>query len=181
MTVHQGDILITRQAFDATIVDGMAALPHETGGILLGFRTPSLVVVTRTVTVVDPQSSWRGYVRRHRQAQARMAIGRGDAPPVVGYVGEWHTHPADIGPSRTDLRALAAIARLAQGPVVLVVLADPAQGLSRVHGRVAICQDIWPVAAINPVRIESAEVAITEDTAASLEAEATALARRESS
>ncbi|OHX06863.1 Mov34/MPN/PAD-1 family protein [Micromonospora sp. WMMB235] len=183
MTAYQGpgDLLITRQTLDAMIADGMAALPHETGGILLGFRTPNLIVVTRTVTVADPQSSRRSYLRRHRQAQARMAIGRGDAPPVVGYVGEWHTHPADIGPSRTDLRALAAIARLAQGPVALVVLADPAQRLSHLHGRVAIRQDIWPVVAINPVQIEKAEVAITEDAAASLEAEATALTTRESS
>lgn len=181
MTADQVDILIARQALDATIADGMAALPNETGGILLGFRTPCLIVVTRTVTVADPQSSRRGYLRRYRQAQARMAIGRGDAPPVVGYVGEWHTHPADVGPSRSDLRALAAIARLSQGPVALVVLADPAQGLSHVHGRVATRQDFWPVAAINPVQIDEAEVAITEDPAASLEAEATALTTRESS
>lgn len=181
MTAVKVDILITRQAVDVTIADGMAALPNETGGILLGFRAPRLIVVTRTVTVADPQSSRRGYLRRYRQAQGRMAIGRGDAPPVVGYVGEWHTHPADTGQSRTDLRALAAIARLTQGPVALVVLADPAQGLSHVHGRVAIRQDIWPVAAINPVQIDEAEVAITEDTAASLEAEAAALTTRESS
>ena len=181
MTVYQGSILITRQAVDTTIADGTAALPHETGGILLGFRTPNLIVVTRTVTVADPRSSRHGYLRRHRQAQARMAIGRCDAPPVVGYVGEWHTHPADVGPSRTDLRALAAIARLAQGPVGLIVLADPAEGLARVHGRVAIRQDIWPVSAINPVRINEAEVAITEDTAAGLEAEATAIMTRGSS
>ncbi|MCL7455922.1 Mov34/MPN/PAD-1 family protein [Micromonospora sp. MSM11] len=181
MTADPVDILITRQALDATIADGMAALPNETGGILLGFRTPSLIVVTRTVTVADPQSSRCGYLRRYRQAQARMAVERGDAPPVVGYVGEWHTHPADIGPSRTDLRALAAIARLTQGPVALVVLANPARGLSHVHCRVAICQDIWPVAALNPVRIDEAEVAITEDAAASLEAEAEALTTRGSS
>lgn len=181
MTVHQGSILITRQALDTAITDGTEALPRETGGILLGFRTPNLIVVTRPVTVADPRSSQHGYLRRHRQAQARMAIGRGDAPPVVGYVGEWHTHPADVGPSRTDLRALAGIARLVQGPVALIVLADPAKGLSHVHGRVAIRQGIWPVSAINPVRIDEAEVAITEDTAASLEAEATALTTWESS
>lgn len=175
MTKHHGDILIARQALNRTIADGSAALPHETGGILLGFRAPNLIVVTRTVTVEDAHSSRHGYLRRHRQAQGRMAVGRGDAPPVVGYVGEWHTHPDDVGPSRTDLRALAAIARLARGPVALVILADPAAGPAHLYGHVAIRQDVWPIAAINPIQMGEAEVAITEETATSLEAEATAL------
>jgi integrative and conjugative element protein (TIGR02256 family) len=181
VAVNRRGILITRQVFDTTIADGTSALPNETGGILLGFRTPELIVATRAVTVADPHSTRHDYLRRHRKAQARMAIGRGDAPPVVGYVGEWHTHPACVGPSRTDLRALAAIARLAHGPVVLIVLANPTEALAQVYGRIASCQNARPVSATNTVRIDEAEVAITEVTAASLEAEATALTTGEPS
>lgn len=172
-------ILIARSAFVAAVADGTTALPRETGGILLGFRTPENIVVTRALTVPDPSSSGHGYLRHHRRAQARMALDRGDAPIVVGYVGEWHTHPADVGPSRTDLRALGATARLAEGPVGLVVLADPAHGPAHVHGVVAVCHAIWPVAAINPVDATAARVVVTDDTAASIEAEAAALTETE--
>lgn len=181
MSTHHSDILITRQAFgrDDRRRDGGASarnrrhparLPHTKPrcGHPHGHSRGSAEQPARLPAAPPPSTSPIGH-------WARRCPARG------GYVGEWHTHPADIGPSRTDLRALAAIARLAQGPVALVVLADPAQGLSHVYGRVAICQDIWPVAAINPVQIDEAEVAITEDTAASLEAEATALTTRESS
>jgi integrative and conjugative element protein (TIGR02256 family) len=174
-------ILIARSAFAAAVDDGKQALPRETGGILLGFRTPDDIVVTRALTVPDPNSGRSGYLRHHRRAQARMAADGGPAPAVVGYVGEWHTHPGDIGPSRTDLRALGAIARLAEGPVALVVLADPATGPAHVHGVVAVRHAIWPVAAINPVDVIRTRVVIIKDAAASLEAEAAALTEVESS
>ncbi|MGN9920721.1 Mov34/MPN/PAD-1 family protein [Micromonospora palomenae] len=181
MTANPGGILMAHSALDKAVADGTAALPQETGGILLGFRTPGLIVVTRTLTVPDPRSSRHGYLRRHRRAQTRMALGRGDAPLVVGYVGEWHTHPADVGPSLADRRALAAVARLAQGPVALVVLADPPAGPAHVHGVVAARRALWPVAAINPVEVADARVVITDDTTASLEAEAASLTQAESS
>jgi integrative and conjugative element protein (TIGR02256 family) len=177
---QQSGILMTRQAVDAAIAEGVAALPHEAGGILLGFRTPNLVVITRSISVADPHSSRRSYLRRQRHAQQRMTHGRGDAPSVVGYVGEWHTHPSDVGPSQTDLRALDAVARLAHGPVALIVLAEPACGQPTIHGAVATSQAMSPALVINPVQINRAEVVITENTTASLEAEATALATRES-
>lgn len=178
MTDHLVGILITRSALDGAITDGQRGLPVETGGILLGFRTRDLVVVTRTLTVPDPISSRSGYLRHHRRAQARLVAGRGDAPPVVGYVGEWHTHPADVGPSRTDLRALEAVARLSDGPVALVVLADPATSRARVHG-IVMARRPWPVPAISPVDVVGGAVTVTDDTTDSLEAEAAALTGEE--
>lgn len=180
MTGHVGGILMARSAFDAAVADGTAALPKETGGILLGFRAPDLIVVTRTITVTDPHSSRHGYLRRYRRATAKMALGRGTAPPVVGYVGEWHTHPVDVGPSLTDRRALGATARLAEGPVALVVLAAPSD-LANVHGVIAARQSAWPFAIVNPVEVTDAQVRITDDTVASLEAEAAAMTGTEHS
>jgi integrative and conjugative element protein (TIGR02256 family) len=178
MTNGQIGILIARSAFHSAVITGQTALPTETGGILLGFRTPELIVVTRTLTVPDPGSSRNGYLRHHRRAQARLAVGRGAAPPVIGYVGEWHTHPADIGPSRTDLHALGALARLSEGPVALIVLADPAAGPAHVHG-VVVARRPWPVPAISPVDAVGGHVTVTDDTSDSLEAEAAALTGEE--
>ena len=107
-----------------------------------------------------------------------MAVVLSDAPPVVGYVGEWHTHSADAGPSKTDLRALAATARLAEGPLALIVVAGPDAQTATVYGAVAVRQGFWPIAAINPVETNSVEVIITGDSAAGLEVEAAALTER---
>jgi proteasome lid subunit RPN8/RPN11 len=167
-------ILIARAALDAVLTAGEQALPVETGGILLGFRAPGVLVVTRSLVVPDPRSSPHSYLLRGRRAQALMAAARTDIPAVVGYIGEWHTHPADAPPSRTDQRALGAAARLAAGPVAQVVPAYPASGPARLHGLVAVRQP-WPVPAISPVDMAAVDISITDDTPTSLEAEASAL------
>lgn len=164
-------ILITSTAVGSATTNGLAALPRETGGVLLGFRTPDLVVVTRTLTVPDPRSSPHSYRRHRRRAQAQMAAAGIETTPAIGYVGEWHTHPADCPPSRTDIRALASTARLNPAPVALIVLAFSADGSLRNHGLTAI-REPWPVPAISPVRMFSFEPTVTNDTATSLEAEA---------
>jgi integrative and conjugative element protein (TIGR02256 family) len=163
-------ILITGTALDAATTDGLAALPQETGGILLGFRTPDLVVVTRTLTVHDPRGSRHSYRRHRRRAQAQMAAAGINETPGIGYVGEWHTHPADCPPSRIDIRALMATARLTTAPVALIVLAYGTDRSVAVHGLTAVRE--WPVPAVSPVQLFPASHSVTDDTAASLEAEA---------
>jgi integrative and conjugative element protein (TIGR02256 family) len=170
-------ILIARAALDTVLTAGEESLPLETGGILLGFRAPGVIVISRALVVPDPRSSRHSYLLHGRRAQVLMAGARTDAPAVVGYVGEWHTHPADVPPSRTDERALGAAARMAAGPVALVVPAYPASGPARVHGLVAVRRP-WPVPAISPVDMVAVAVAVIDDTPDSLEAEATALTER---
>ncbi len=164
-------ILIARAALDAVLAAGEQALPVETGGILLGFRTPDLVVVTRTLTVPDPRGSRHSYRRHRRRAQAQMAAAGINETPGIGYVGEWHTHPADCPPSRIDIRALTATARLTTAPVALIVLAYRADRSVAVHGLTAV-REPWPVPAVSPVQLFSASPTVTDDTTASLEAEA---------
>ena len=164
-------IVVTDTSLDAATTDGLAALPHETGGILLGFRTPDLVVVTRALTVPDPRSSRHSYRRHRRRAQALMAASGITETPGIGYVGEWHTHPADCPPSRIDIRALAATARLTTAPVALIVLAYGADRSLAVHGLTAV-RESWPVPAVSPVHVFPVNPTVTDDTAASLEAEA---------
>ena len=166
-------ILITATALDAAVTDGLAGLPQETGGILLGFRAPHLVVVTRTLTVPDPRSSRYSYRRQRRRAQARMAAAGLAATPAIGYVGEWHTHPVDCPPSRTDIQALIATAMLSTAPVALIVLAYRADRSPRTHGLTAV-RAPWLAAPVSSVRTFPADLTVTHDTAASLEGEATA-------
>jgi len=167
-------ILIARTALEVVLDAGQQARPQETGGVLLGFRTPEAIVITRTLVVPDPRSTRRSYLRHSRRAQLLMAKASIDAPPVVGYVGEWHTHPADAPPSRTDQNALAATARLAAGPVALLVPAYPPAGSVHVQGLVAE-RRCWAVPAISPVNVVRADVQPIDDTSESLEAEAATL------
>lgn len=167
-------ILIAQAALQDVLDAGQQALPQETGGILLGFRTPDAIMITRTLVVPDPRSTGRSYLRQNRRARRLMAAASTDAPSVVGYVGEWHTHPADAPPSRTDQGALTATARMAAGPVALIVPAYPPTGPAHVHGLVAERRP-WPVPAISPVDLAWADVQPIDDTRESLEAEAAAL------
>lgn len=79
--------------------------PYECGGLLLGVRTPDGVWITQAVEINSG--------RRHR---SRFTIARGETHPLVdrarqvderiGYVGDWHSHPANAGPSDRDFATL---------------------------------------------------------------------------
>jgi integrative and conjugative element protein (TIGR02256 family) len=101
-----------------------AALPRETGGILLGHRVDAAVIVGQLLQVPDKEARPAKYLRRHALAQQAldrvMALERPDSP--LGYVGEWHSHPGDVGPSRQDVKELRASARQLKDAVALVVL-----------------------------------------------------------
>jgi integrative and conjugative element protein (TIGR02256 family) len=167
-------VLLARDALANAVSAGRAALPKETGGILLGFRTPDHVVVTRVVVVEDPRSTRTRYLRRRRTAQQRLAAAIANAPAVIGYVGEWHTHPESQSPSWTDLQAVGDTARLAGGAVALLVVAFPPTGEPEVHARAALRRDEFPVPVIDVVDVVIDELTITDDTGESLEREASA-------
>jgi integrative and conjugative element protein (TIGR02256 family) len=121
-------VRLERGAFDAASAAASATLPNETGGILLGWREPDAIVVVRLIEVVDACASHTTYTRNHAHAEASLQRALADAEPgdPMGYVGEWHAHPAPLGPGRQDRRELRAIARLSQHPVALVVLSHDA-------------------------------------------------------
>lgn len=47
----------------------------------------------------------------------------------LGYVGEWHSHPAPVGLSETDAHALRTLARQARHPIALIVVIADREGL----------------------------------------------------
>lgn len=101
-----------------------SSLPKETGGILLGYRTNDGVSVTGAIEVKDRRATRTAYRRSRRQAMRRLAeaLALEPADSAIGYVGEWHSHPAPQPPSDQDLAALAATALAAPDDIVLVVL-----------------------------------------------------------
>lgn len=115
-------VRVSSSALTSMQVAGGSALPYETGGILLGFRAAEGVVVTRALVVHDARSTGHDYLRDETQARAALATARTITPPVVGYVGEWHTHPAAQPPSRMDIATLVEVASSHADVVVLLVL-----------------------------------------------------------
>jgi integrative and conjugative element protein (TIGR02256 family) len=101
-----------------------AALPRETGGILLGWRSSPHVVVVDALHVHDPDAATTQYLRRHGAATDALDHYLATAHnPDIGYVGEWHTHPMPSEPSITDKNSIAAAASNTDAPIAIIVLA----------------------------------------------------------
>lgn len=79
------------------------ALPKETGGILLGYRTDESLVVAEAAEIPDPESSGVSY-RRNQGIAQRLLDERREKEPgtLLGYVGEWHSHRCDEDASSVD-------------------------------------------------------------------------------
>ncbi|MFD0501737.1 Mov34/MPN/PAD-1 family protein [Streptomyces chiangmaiensis] len=135
MTRPATRIDLRQEAYEVIASATAQHLPQETGGILLGYREDSNVVVTHALVVDGQGASTHRYVRDDVTANALLAAflaqRAGDDP--TGYVGEWHSHPAPSGPSPTDVAAMQATAREYDGPLALLVYApggaDPFFGL----------------------------------------------------
>ncbi len=115
-------VLETALANPRTLAD--AALPNETGGILLGHRRGQEVIVERFLEVPDEDATPTSYRRRHVEAQAALDALLAAEPPgsALGYVGEWHSHPGRAGASRRDVKQLRESADQTGAPVALMVL-----------------------------------------------------------
>lgn len=101
ITVHQ-------EALRRIVVNAERAFPRETGGILLGYRTTSALVAIEAIEVRDPNATATRYKRDRRSAQQLLDSRLRDEPKssVLGYIGDWHSHPADVAASAVDLSTL---------------------------------------------------------------------------
>ena len=170
-TNDRQQVLVAHEALNAAVEAGSAALPKETGGILLGFRIPDGLVVTRFLLVEDDSSSTHSYLRRRRPAQGQLDAARRHAGAATGYVGDWHTHPKDVGPSRSDARSMAAACRDAGGPVVLIVLTYSGTEFAHAHAQIARrTHPGHPL--IRSVDLNVADMDVLDTTARSVEHEA---------
>ncbi|PRD64837.1 ThiF family adenylyltransferase [Malikia granosa] len=92
----------------------LAALPNETGGVLLGYHDFNVGAIVLVDALPAPSGSLAspgafergtdGMLQAVQEASARTA-------EIVGYVGEWHSHPTghSATPSRDDLVQLVEI------------------------------------------------------------------------
>lgn len=107
-------------------------LPREVGGILVGWREGTHVIVVQDMLVVPYQSpSHSRYDRNHAPAEELLQQHLAEADnPQLGYVGEWHSHPAPQPPSSLDLSTIRNIAGRLDEPIALIVLVAHRDGHS---------------------------------------------------
>ena len=107
-------------------------LPEETGGVLLGyhdFNVNALVLVDAVAAPPDSSRSTEFFERGVQGLSAAVTEANRRTAGVVGYVGEWHSHPAGIcsHPSSHDLHQLIylALGMADDGlPAVSVIVSD---------------------------------------------------------
>jgi len=144
-----------------------AALPHETGGILIGWRDNGNVIITDALVVADDQADRTNYHRREaRGAEVLNRYLSSASNALAGYVGEWHTHPEPSPPSATDLASIAAAASQTDAPVAIVVLAwDEKRTRTQIHS--AIASAVGGRVKVIPARCQSSqEDAMTDEAVA---------------
>lgn len=123
------DLILTPGVWRSLTAAGKTALPREIGGLLLGHYTKDGPRVIEAPIVPDPRAT-RIRHRRDAAAAGRLldARVRADTSGLLGYLGEWHTHPLPFGPSGTDEHSALRLAADGRHDVALLVLALGAYG-----------------------------------------------------
>lgn len=99
-----------------------AARPRETGGLLLGWWDGGRIAVRYAIEVTDSHATAGSWSRDELRAQAALdaALAEFDHP-WLGYVGDWHSHPAPCGASAQDLVSIRRASRQYDQPLVLLI------------------------------------------------------------
>ena len=115
MTLGEYDLYIDNGLYERLVALRAAQLPQETGGILLGYYDLNVNAVVLVDALAAPPDS-----KGSREAFERGIAGLRDAVSeaarrtvgVVGYVGEWHSHPPGHAatPSSADSYQLVYLA-----------------------------------------------------------------------
>jgi integrative and conjugative element protein (TIGR02256 family) len=99
-----------------------AASPRETGGLLLGWWEANVIVVRHAIEVPDGRATRTSWSRRPRAAKRILRDTLAELEhPLLGYVGDWHSHPETCDASATDIRSLAGTSEQYEQPLALLV------------------------------------------------------------
>ncbi len=103
------------------------AMPNETGGVLIGVLVDGHPVITHAVEIPPHKPARTGFVidvgKTRKAVEAAAA-----ADPRVGYLGEWHSHPMDQGPSPTDRTTMQRLASDNDTGDPVLVVVRPEEG-----------------------------------------------------
>jgi integrative and conjugative element protein (TIGR02256 family) len=108
------------------------SLPSETGGILLGYfdmKLHHLFLVDAMSAPSDSEADCSGFTRGKEGIQEHLKECARRTANIVGYVGEWHSHPrnASACPSSLDVQLIAHLAsEMAQDgyPALMLIVGE---------------------------------------------------------
>jgi proteasome lid subunit RPN8/RPN11 len=96
--------------------------PNEIGGVLLGVSVAGRPWITEA-TVVPTGEGTPTYYELPAGARHQAVDRARERDARLGYLGDWHSHPADIGPSGTDRGTMRELATQGDCPEPLLLLA----------------------------------------------------------
>lgn len=106
------------------------SLPNETGGIVLGYidqKIKSIFIVDALPAPLDSESEPTGFTRGIQGLEASLNDIARRTANMVGYIGEWHSHPPFVSASpsnldRTLIENLAYILALDGQPALMMIV-----------------------------------------------------------
>lgn len=143
---------------DTLLLLATAAAPEETGGLLLGYAAADGTKVVRDAIGPGPSASHASatFEPDHVWQTDELARRYFESDGVLGYLGDWHSHPGAVGsPSRRDLGTMWLIARAeeARAPQPLMGIIElledrpPRLRMWSWHPVEVLSVTIWPRAA----------------------------------
>lgn len=117
------ELRIAEKAQSTMMIAAARAHPVETGGILVGVHVDGQPWVTGAMEIVTADRG-RSHFRIPAGATQPAVLRARAFDQRLGYLGDWHSHPADVGPSRTDMASLGVISMrhpLQPNPTQIVV------------------------------------------------------------
>jgi integrative and conjugative element protein (TIGR02256 family) len=108
----------------------MSHLPDETGGVILGYidqKLKHIYVVDVLNAPPDSEADRTGFTRGVEGLKAALDEVTRRTDNMVGYIGEWHSHPefTSAYPSRLDrvlVKQLAAKLELEGHPALMIIV-----------------------------------------------------------
>ncbi len=108
----------------------MSHLPNETGGIILGYidhKLNHIYIVDVLNAPIDSEADLTGFTRGVQGLRAALGEVCQRTAGIVGYIGEWHSHPefTSAYPSsldRTLIKELAAGLELDGHPALMIIV-----------------------------------------------------------
>ena len=98
------------------------AHPNETGGLLVGLYTAERPWITQVVEVPSERGAKPAFYEFPAGRSAAIIESARRDDDRIGYLGEWHSHPFDVGPSSTDMATMKQIGLATASRPVLVVV-----------------------------------------------------------
>jgi proteasome lid subunit RPN8/RPN11 len=124
-------VFVAERVLEALRRSAEKARPLETGGILVGVLRDGEPWITSAVEVIDERRTSASFVIPYGVTPIAVEAAM-EHDGRVGYVGDWHSHPANVAASPTDKATLRREARRKTRPrklpAILIVVRDTDTG-----------------------------------------------------